>query len=177
MTATLITFGSFTPEEAQQLLKDSTLKMPSNAIIFGSFTEYEANELLINSTICLPKKTIMESNDFSPILIKVPDNDAIVCKRCYMTNHYTYDCFSKRTISGVLLQEKKDQVIIRINHHGRRNKNVNHASESEAHAQQKTTSEIYKDAEISSSLQFLYWATQCHMLNHAQAYIANSYLI
>ncbi len=151
--------------------------MTEFAISFGKFTVDESQQLIKESTICLPTTLTTKSNkqnanlslhnEYNQILIPFPDKDAIYCRRCYGKNHYEYDCFSRKTISGLPLKERIPLVIIRrIKHDEDKNMDMK--------PQKKSAENICYDAEIASSLEGLYWAGQCSMYNHAYTFAENN---
>lgn len=171
---TPIAFGSFTMDEAQQLMRDSSIRIPQNIIRFGSFTQEEAEELFDNSTLFIPYKPHKRphSQDFTPIIIEFPDKDSVICKRCYRTNHVAYDCFSTKTISGILLPYRGPKIVIHMRHEMRHQNRIK--KEAESKAKETRNIKTQADVELDGALEYLYWMTNHHVLQHAQTYVENN---
>lgn len=159
----MITFGSFTVEETIRILQEADLhiQLPVQIKILSN----QFSEKLISKEGSTRK--------FNQIILQDPckniSPDTIVCKRCYRTSHCTYDCFSKKTITGIKLPNRC-QIVIH-----QRSSDRNRAKHKELpKPRYKTAQEIHIDAEINSALPYLYWITQSNVINHAQVYIGNN---
>lgn len=173
LTSTIV-FGSFTLDECRQLIKNSSIRISQKIITFGSFTQEEAEELIDNSTITIPYKPHIRRNsqDFKPIIMEFPDKDAVICKRCYRREHVAYDCFSKKTITGIVLPYRGPRIVIHMRHEIRHQNRIK--KEAELKAKETRNIKTLADCEMDAALEYLYWVTSDHVLHHAQTYVENN---